>query len=544
MANFSAKILNTAVSSVNAQQAVLAGIANNIANANTPGYARRSVILQNENTGGNSSGVNIGSGVKVADLVRHVNEFTNKALRESVADKYAATTKDDMLARVESIFDLTGERSTIGSALTDFFSSLNDLSINPSSIELRANVIQRGEDLVSAIQTSYQTLSDLQNEIDTRLNVEVDAINNLTTQIAALNQAVAQVENGGKVAADERDRRDFLLEELSKKISFSTLELPDGSLNVTLPSGLDIVFGSNSRALSVTNSPSFASGTSPALLNSGVPNYIVFDFGTTAAPAHVDLTQDIASGSGTIGGLLQARGVYGPSDTSPFQAQGVIPETAARIEAIARFLLTDFNQAYVGADENPGTAGHQASTGDLNGNTPSVYGFFDFTFSGTKDSDGDGLADDLGTHAGVTNYASLLKLTSTDPRDIAIAQDQNAAAGATTFAVGDGSNLTALNGLADMQSNFSVGNYSFTGTVNQVYVDGVSYIGNEKSRTAVNKTVADSNFRLAADRRDEVSAVSIDEEFSELIRYQKAYEASARLIRMADELLDQIINTL
>jgi flagellar hook-associated protein 1 FlgK len=544
MANFGAKILNTAVSSVNAQQAVLAGIANNIANANTPGYTRRSVLLQNENTGSSSGGINIGSGVKVADLVRYVDEFTNKSLRESVSDKYAATTKDDMLARVESVFDLTGERSTIGGALTDFFSSLNDLAVNPSSIELRANVVQRGEDLVSAIQTSYQAISDLQQEIDDRLTVEVDAINSLTTQIADLNQAIAQVENGNTVAADERDRRDFLLEELAKKVSFSTLELSDGSVNVTLASGLDIVFGSNSRELAVTKSPTFLSGSSPALLNTGVPSYVVFDYGTDSTPAHVDLTSDIASGSGTLAGLLQARGVYAPSDTSPFQAQGVLPETAARIEAIARFLLTDFNQAYVGADEDAGTAGHQASTGDLDGNAPSVYGFFDFQFSGSKDVDGDGLANDVGSHTNITNYASILRLTSADPRDVAIAQDQNAAPGATSFAAGDASNLSALADLAETQSTFSVGSYSFTGTVSQVYTDAVSYIGNAKSRASVDKTVADSNYRLAADRRDDVSAVSIDEEFSDLIRYQKAYEASARLIRMADELLEQIINTL
>lgn len=544
MANFGAKILNTAVSSVNAQQAVLAGIANNIANANTPGYTRRSVLLQNENTGSSAGGINIGSGVKVADLVRYVDEFTNKSLRESVSDKNAATTKDEMLARVESVFDLTGERSTIGGALTDFFSSLNDLAVNPSSIELRANVVQRGEDLVSAIQTSYQAISDLQQEIDDRLTVEVDAINNLTAQIANLNQSIAQVENGNTIAADERDRRDFLLEELAKKVSFSTLELSDGSVNVTLASGLDIVFGSNSRELAVTKSPTFLTGSSPALLNTGVPSYIVFDYGTDSTPAHVDLTADISAGSGTLAGLLQSRGVYSPSDTSPFQAQGVLPETAARIEAIARFLLTDFNQAYAGVDEDPGSAGHQASTGDLDGNTPAVYGFFDFEFSGAKDLDGDGLANDVGSHANITNYASILKLTSEDPRDVAISQDQNAAAGATSFAAGDASNLSTLTALAETQSSFSVGSYSFTGTVSQVYTDAVSYIGNAKSRAAVDRTVSESNYRLAADRRDDISAVSIDEEFSDLIRYQKAYEASARLIRMADELLEQIINTL
>lgn len=542
MTNFGARILNTAVSSINAQQGVLAGISNNIANANTPGYARRSVLLENQNSGDGNTGLNIGAGVRISDLVRFVDEFTNTTLRESVSDKFEATTKDDLLSRIEDVFDLTGDTQTVGSALTDFFSSLNDLTLNPSSIELRSNVIQRAQDLVSSIQTAYSTMSELQQEVDDRLTVEVDAINNITSQIAQLNQGISQRENGGNVAADERDRRDYLLEELAKKISFTTVERDDGSINVTLQSGLDIVYGANSRALEVTATPSFAGSTLPPMLNSGVPSYIVYNYGSATTTAHVDLTTEIANGGGSLAGLLQVRGLYDATDTSPFQGDGILPEAAARIEAITRFLLTTFNTTYLGPDENSGVAGHQASSGDLNGATPSVFGFFDFNFSGLKDADGDGLPDDVGSHTGVTNYSSILQLTSTDPLDIAAARDLNTTAGATTFADGDSSNISALVALLDSQTTHTVGNYSYTGTINQLYVDAVSYVGNEKSKASIDKTVAEASFKLAADRRDEISAVSIDEEFTQMIKGQKAYEASARLIRVAQDLLDQIIN--
>lgn len=544
MTNFGAKILNTAVSSINAQQGVLAGISNNIANANTPGYARRSVLLENQNSGDGNSGLNIGSGVKISDLVRFVDEFTNTSLRESIFDKFEATTKDDLISRIEDVFDLTGETQTVGSALTDFFSSLNDLTLNPSSIELRSNVIQRGEDLISAIQTAYNTMADLQQEVDNRLSVEVDAINNITSQIAELNQGISQRENGGDVAADERDRRDYLLEELAKKISFTTVERDDGSINVTLPSGLDIVYGANSRALEVTATPSFAGSTLPPMLNSGVPSYIVYNYGSSTTTAHVDLTTDIANGGGSLAGLLQVRGLYDATDTSPFQGDGVLPEAAARIEAITRFLLTTFNQTYLGPDEDSVTAGHQASSADLNGNPPAVYGFFDFNLpSGAKDVDADGQSDDIGSHAGITNYSSRLQLTTTDPLEIAAARDLiPLTSGSTSFADGDSSNISALVALLDSSTLHTVGNYSYTGTVNQLYVDAVSYVGNEKAKSAIDKTVAESSYKLAADRRDEISAVSIDEEFTQLIKFQKAYEASARLIRVAQDLLDQIIN--
>lgn len=544
MTNYSSKILNIAVSSVNAQQAVLGGISNNIANANTPGYTRRTVLLSNNAVGGSAGGINIGSGVKVEDLIRYVDEFTNKSLRESTAEKFAAETRDDMLARAEAVFELTGERSTIGSTMTDFFSSLNDLALNPSSVELRSNVIQRAEDLVYAIKTSYQTLSDIQLEMDKRIVTEVDAVNTLTAQIASLNGSVTRVENSGRTAADERDRRDYLLGELSKKISFTTTETSDGTINVTLPSGLDLVSGSLSRSLSVTKTPTFLDANAPTMLGGATPNYVVFDYGGNGTQAHVDLTSEIGNGAGTLGGVLQVRGLYDTGETSPFEAKGPISETAARIESIARFLLVDFNQAYRGADEDSTVAGFQASTGDLDGQTPGVYGFFDFAFDGVKDVDGDGLADDLDNHTGISNYASLLQLTSSDPRDIAVALDLNGADGATSFAPGDGSNIANLTALSEVSQTFSVGDYTFTGTVHQVYVDAVSFIGNAKSTAAVDRTVAEFNYKISADRRDQEQGVSIDEEFSQLVVYQRAYEASARLIRLADELLKQIVDTL
>ncbi len=545
MTNFGTKIFNTAVSSINAQQGVLAGISNNIANANTPGYSRRAVLLTNQTSGEGTTGLNIGSGVKISDLIRFVDEFTNKTFREAEQTRSFASSKDDLLARVEDVFNLTGTSQTIGSTLTDFFASLNDLSINPSSIELRSNMIERGKDLVNAIQSSYGAVANVQRDIDARIVSDVDAINNLTSQIAELNLKVVQRENSGSLAADERDRRDNLLGELSKKISFTTLELADGSVKVSLPSGLDLVFGSNSRNLEVTTSPTFAGGGSlPPALWGGVPAFIVYNYGSAASPAHVDLTSEIGAGEGSLGGYLQVRGIYDVTDTSPFQGDGILPQIGARIEAITRFLLSDFNTTYLGADEDSITGGHQASSADLNGLAPSIYGFFDFNFAGVKDTDGDGLPDDIGTHAGVTNYSSLLRLTSTDPRSIAASLDLDPADGVTSFAQGDGSNLAQLSDLQRSVKTFTVDNYSFNGTVDQVYVDAVGYVGNEKSKSATNRIVADSNYKLTADRRDSISGVSLDEEFAQLVRFQKAFEASARLIRMGNELLDQIVNLL
>ncbi|RIL10773.1 MAG: flagellar hook-associated protein FlgK, partial [Proteobacteria bacterium] len=306
MTNFGAKILNNAVSSLAAQQALIANAGNNIANVNTTGYTRRSIELQTRFGGLGTTGIQIGNGVQVGGIRRIADEFLEKLLRESQASRSSYQTQDEFLSRIENLFSLTGDRPTIGSSLTSFYAAINDLSLNPSSIELRSNLIQKAQDLVENIRNTYNTLANLQSEADQRIGVELQTVNSITAQIANLNTLISQREAAGEniIASDERDARDQLLKELSEKLSFNKVELPDGSVTLTLSNGFALVNGSNSRALSLTTAPSFATSTLPPSLGGGVLGYIVYDYSAGSGTAHVDFTQDLMAGGGSIGGLL------------------------------------------------------------------------------------------------------------------------------------------------------------------------------------------------------------------------------------------------
>ncbi|RME58160.1 MAG: flagellar hook-associated protein FlgK, partial [Candidatus Dadabacteria bacterium] len=533
-----------AVSALSAQQAIIAATSTNIANVNTEGYTRRVLELKTRISGGSSTSLNIGSGVDIGAVKRVSDEFINKVLRGAISDKFNTSLQSDFLSRLEDVFNLTGDLTTVGTAITDFFSAIDDLSVNPASIELRANMIERGQDLVNAIKTAYNTIASLQTEADNRLVDEIASVNSLTSQIAQLNGLIATRESNGQVAADERDRRDLLLQQLSEKISFDMVETSNGSVTISLKNGFTLVSGTTARELELTASPSFASGSLPPSLEGGVLRYIVFDYGSSGSSAHVDLTQTLKDGSGTIAGLLQVRGYNDPSNTSAFDADGPLVEIASRLEAITRELLTTFNQTYLGPDRDSGTAGHQPSSGDLDGNSPSVYGFFTFDYSGTKDADSNGLPDDL-DNLNIDNFSSILDLTSTDPRDIAAALDLSGGPpNAASFAEGDGRNLTALSALQDTSLSFSAGSYSFTGTFNEVYNETVSKVGNLKSKADLDAKLAEDHLTTTQNRRDAFSGVSLDEEFSRLIQFQRVFEANARVIRTAADLLQQIVGIL
>lgn len=553
MAGFISRIFNNSISALNTQQAIIGNASNNIANVNTEGYSKRTAQLQTRAGGGNTqSGLNIGNGVEVVSIMRQTDSYLDELVRETMATLKASETEDDFLVRVESLFSFTGEITTIGTSLNNFFAAVNDLSVNPSSIELRANLVQRCEDLVSTVSETYNNLANLQAEADQRLETEVDTINSLTAQIANMNGKVTNIEVAGGRALDERDQRTSLIEKLSQKISFQVLELSNGSVNITLSNGFPLVSGSNSRSLETSTLPSFAAGSTPPSLSGGALNYITYDYSGGAGTGHVDLTEIIKAGEGTAAGLLRVRGTNAVTNTSAFDGEGTLIQMASRVEALTRTLLTSVNQVYLGDDSLDGSADRDPSTpgvfdpisGDLNGNVPDTYGLFTFKYDGVRDADGNGLPDDLAA-LGIDSYSRLLQVSFTDPRRVAAARDASAGPPAPiSFPQGDSRNLAALSALQLQDFSFAAGSYVLTANFNEQYDEMVSTVGTMRSRTRVNRAVSEANYNNAESRRAEVSGVSLDEEFTNLIQYQRAFEASARVVRVADELLQQLVQIL
>lgn len=544
MANFTSKILSTGISGINAQQAKIATIANNIANVNTEGYARQELDLEARSSLASGSGVNLGSGVNIGQLRRQTNSFLERVLREAQGGVERFAVEDQFLERLEPLFSLTDDFNTIGNTFTKFFSALDDLSVNPESIELRANVLQRSQDLVDSIQNTYGTIANLQDEADARLAVEINTINSITSEIANLNGLIKAREASGNIAPGERDQRDVLLTKLAEKISFSVTEVNDGTITLSLSNGFALVNGTNSNELEFTRSPSFDVGGVPPSLSGQTLGHIVYDYSNGAGTGHIELTDLIAEGDGVLGGLLSVRGYVdttNPANQSAFDATGTLVEVASRVESIARFLLLDFNTEYLGPDRLAGTAGHQPTSADLDGNAPDPFGFFTFDYTGTHDADGNGLpeASDL-TAAGFDNFASILQLAISNPREIAAGRSPQEQA--LNVPLGDNQNLLALTAMQNSDSTFESGSFSLTASPGEVYDELVSTIGSKRNSARVNLAVAESNEVTAQARRDEVSAVSLDEEFTNLIKFQRAFEASSRILRVADELLEQIVS--
>lgn len=524
---------------LSAQSQAIRVVGNNIANVNTKGYSRRDVDFVSVNSGSLAS--NYGEGVDINSVNRTVDKFLNIELQRRVNDSAGSAAKEEMLGRLESVFTVSGETNTIGSELSKFFSSLEDLKADPANLPLRSNVLEAGQSLAASVRAAYNQAADLQREADNRLATGVLELNSLTQQIADLNMQISGAEASGQEQLGFRDSREELLRQLSEKVSFQQIENSDGTVNVSLDNGFGLVIGGTSRALDFVQTPSFGPGvTFPPGLDGGPLGFVVYDYDPTAgSEAHVDLTAIVAAGGGELAGLVGFRGVQSATDLTPFDARGDVVDVASRVEAVAQDLLTRFNLAYLGPDEDGTTpAVLEPSARGLNNFVPSTFGLF--TVPGAADN-GDGTPA-LADLAGFSSLADKLQFGVSRPEDFAAALDLDPAAGSVVTAPGDGSNIDRLLLRRDTATAYSVGNFTGTSTIEDLYSQTVTVMGSMKSK-------ATSDVRLFQDRETQVreyqssmSGVSIDEELAKLINYQRGFEASAKLIKIADDLLGQIIS--
>ena len=291
----------------------------------------------------------------------------------------------------------------------------------------------------------------------------------------------------------------------------------------------------------------------------GAPlGHVVFDFDTTAGTAHMDLTQVLAAGGGEVAGLLSLRGTMTTSfmggPYSPFDYNGELVEIGSRLEAITRDLLFRFNAVYLGADEDPTPAppigDHDPSSVDLNGNTApsdttpnSPFQLFNAT--GVQDSFDNNIADQFDGVNDPTIFARTITFNITDPNLIQASADLDPTnAGSIVGAPGDATIINALIGLRSQAFDFGVygTNYSRVTTLEGVYEETVAFTGGITQRNRDNLFIFRDREQQTEELQASQSGVSLDEEFAKLINFQRGFESAARMIRVGDELLSEIIN--
>lgn len=446
----------------------------NIANANTPGYTRQVLDMSSiapPTTFGmyDQWGKAIGGGVSIQDIRQIRNQFLDNQYRRENKFLGEWETKSETLSAIEDIFNEPSD-SGINTVLNDFFNSLQELSKNPESLTVRAEVRERGIALANTFNTVYQHLYDKESELNSTILSDVAEINSYADRISKLNNEIYRFELTGQTANDLRDQRNLLVDQLSKLVNITTYEDSNGNFRIDI-AGQALVDGQNAFTMSVDNT-----GT------------VKWDLaGTPVNPS-----------SGILKGLLDMRDGDGTNGVKG------IPYYMEEWNKLAYNIAQSINSV------------HKAGYG-LDGSTGTSF----FT--------------DFGAYDPTVQYAKQIQvdssiLASDGLQKIAAATDPNALPGDNTNAL----NLIALRD----QSIAGLDGATFDDFANSL----ISNLGVDAQQANMMQQNQDTMVKQIDLNRQSVSGVSLDEEMTNMIKYQQSYNASARMITTMDELLDTLIN--
>jgi flagellar hook-associated protein 1 FlgK len=229
--------LEIALSGLRAQQIVQETIGQNVANVNTPGYSRREVrLVPRPPADWLAITPQPGSGVLVAEIQRSTSLLLNQQIQSEVSSRSYWQTVYEGMAQVENLLLEPGAYG-IGALANDFWASWHDLSIDPTNSAARARVRQTGDFLATTIRRLYDEVVHFTAYLNEQVKVHISRINTLAAEVAALNRQIGQAAGAalaGNAPNDLRDRRDMLLEELSRLAQVRSFEENGGRVIVTL----------------------------------------------------------------------------------------------------------------------------------------------------------------------------------------------------------------------------------------------------------------------------------------------------------------------
>ena len=240
------------MSGLNAAQASIAVTSHNIANAGTDGFHRQSAVQGTETPQGSGAGF-FGRGVEVETVRRAYSQFLDNAVLTAQAQGSYLDTYNSQISQIDNL--LADPSAGLSPALQSFFSSVQDVASNPSSVPSRQAMITQGQVLSARFQALDTQLTQMRTGVNQQLTDTVTQINAKAQSIAQLNVQIRTVQsNATQPPNDLLDKRDQLVADLNQLVKTSVVKQSDGSYSVFVGNGQTLVLGNQAYALSAAAS--------------------------------------------------------------------------------------------------------------------------------------------------------------------------------------------------------------------------------------------------------------------------------------------------
>ena len=236
-------------SAMQVSQTALQVAGDNMANAATPGFHRRTAHLAPNNGQQIAPGQFIGQGVKLLTIRREIDTAMQARLRDALSRENSALMDQRFLSSIEAIQNELTDND-LSTLLSNFFNSFSELANNPQDNAVRGVTVQEGISLANRLSSMRTDYLRTQDEITRALGGAEEAANDLLTKIASLNQQITSTEAGAGEISSLRDHRDQMLNDLATYMDITVYEQENGNVDVHVNS-VPIVLGGESRGVEV-----------------------------------------------------------------------------------------------------------------------------------------------------------------------------------------------------------------------------------------------------------------------------------------------------
>ena len=224
-----ADLLSTGISGVRTYQRALATVGNNIANVDTEGYSRQRVEIA-QSASSSEGSLNIGNGARAVRVQRSYDNFVVENLRSSQSqlNKHQATL--EYVTQLENI--LADKQLSLSTSMDGFFAAVQEVSLSPSSVAARQNMLNVAESTVAQFTSVGTQLSLIEENSYSDLTGQVSSLNQLADQLASVNASLNRVNSLDKQPNELLDRRDTLIQDMSKLLRVHVVEKNNGAVDI------------------------------------------------------------------------------------------------------------------------------------------------------------------------------------------------------------------------------------------------------------------------------------------------------------------------
>lgn len=522
----------------------LTNVNHNIDNINTPGYSRQVLHQQASRPlmAADGSGM-LGMGSDVTGVERVRDDYLDTKYRSEAQYLGEWDVKNTLLEEMQSLYN-EPSKSGFNTVLNEFYNNLQNLASDPSNLSVRAAVKEKAIAVTKYFNSVATHFEYLQNDVNNIINAKVNEVNSLADQIAKLNQQIYNYEVTGNTANDLRDQRGHLVDKLSQLVNVQAYETVTGKL----PNGKDDI------RFSVTIS-------GKALVDHTQATHIVAEQRNSKQNAEdIENLYDLkwADGNqltikaGELKGYLDVRdGNDGLNGSADYRG---IPYYQRKMNEFVRVLARTLNEGVVDTD------------GD--GALDKVNGHVDgYTLDSQAGDPAAGIRfftrmDEYGKPISSAAFAAAAGTVTDDPLTTGINEYLDAIYSQITaknFSISSEIDDDPSNNIATSDSPGEVGNIENLRSIislrhnTYMFMEGspedfvktiVSTLGVDGQQAKAHLDNQSIMTKQIDNRRKSISGVSIDEEMGNLVRYQHAYNAAAKMIQTYAELLDVLVNRL